>query len=461
MKKIFWFIFTVASLGCSTLSANSSKEMQLKPFQEITLSNGLKVLILEDKTLPYFSMTMLIKAGSYLDPQNQKGLAGFTGEMLSQGSSKRDTMQIAGSFEDLGSTLKVDVRNDLTLITASSLASGRDTLIKDFSEVVIDPIFPEKEITRMRQESLANFEQLPDDSDGFAGWAFNTSLYGANHPYGVSSLGTPKGIASIKRQDLQKFYGQYFRPNNAMLAVMGQMPANIQAQLEAAFGHWKNQVVTDVQIAKFPEFKGIDIELVTKPGLNQSQILFGQKGIQRSNPDFLPLRLASLVLGGGFTSRLVKEIRVKRGLTYSIFSMFDPRLGEGPFIISTFSRNDKVGETISETLKVLKQFQETGITEQELKDAKAYMKGQFPNALETPENLAQNLLVLRLYGIDDTYLTNYNANMDKITLEEVNRAIKQYISPDNMKILVYSTKDVLKQLEPIGKVKTIEFNQLL
>lgn len=461
MKKIIWIIFAVVSLGCSTVGV-SNKEFQFKPFKEAQLSNGLKVLLIEDKGLPYFSALLLVKAGSNRDGVNEKGLASFTGAMLNKGSSKRNTMQIASSLEQLGSSIGIDVKSDYMMVMASSLATGREALIRDFSEIVLDPIFPETEITRLRQQTLANFKQLPDESDEFASWAFNGYLYGDNHPYGAASAGKPKDLARIQRKDLQKFYNTYYRPGNAILAVAGQLPANIMEQLEANFGKWKSQPVADVQIAKFPENKGIEIEVVNKPGLNQSQIIFGQKGIQRNNPDFLPLRVAASILGGSFTSRLMQEIRVKRGLTYGIYSYYDARLGDGPFIMSTSSRHDKVGEVVTESLNIVKDLRDKGITEQELLDAKAYMKGQFPNALETPEKLAQNLLLLRMYGIPDSYLTDYNANLDKISVQDINRVIKQYMSPENMKIFVYTTKEaVQKQLEPIGKVKNVEFNQLL
>jgi len=468
MKHLIWILIFAVTLGCSSTGSNTdgksakSQAMQIKPYQEMTLSNGLKVLIVEDKGLPYFSMILMVKAGSNRDGAKQKGLASFTGALLNKGSSKRNTLQIATSLEQLGSAIGIDVKGDYSMIMASSLASGRTSLIKDFSEIVTDPVFPESEISRMRQQILANFKQLPDEPDDFASWAFNSYLYGSNHPYGSASSGKPKDLARLSRKDLVQFYNQYYRPNNAILAVMGQMPADIKSQLESAFSHWKNQPVADVQIAKFPDSTGLEIEIVNKPGMNQSQILLGQKGIQRSNPDFLALRLASSVLGGSFTSRLMQEIRIKRGLTYGIYSYYDARLGEGPFIVSATSRNDKVGELVTETLKIMKDYRDQGITEQELKDAKAFMKGQFPNALETPEKLAQNLLLLRLYGIPDSYLTDFNANLDKMTLADVNRVIKQYMTPENMKIFVYSTKEaVQKQLEPLGKVRSVEFTQLL
>lgn len=470
MKHLIWILVIAVTLGCGTTGSNMSgksqsskgQAFQIKPYQETTLSNGLKVLIIEDKSLPYFSMILMVKAGSNRDGAKQKGLASFTGAMLNKGTSKRNTMQIASSLEQLGSAIGIDVKSDYSMIMASSLASGRSSLIKDFSEIVTDPVFPENEVTRLRQQILANFKQLPDEPDDFASWAFNSYLYGMNHPYGSASSGKPKDFARLDRKDLVQFYNQYYRPNNAILAVMGQMPANIKEQLESAFSHWKNQPVTDIQIAKFPESKGVEIEIVNKPGLNQSQILLGQRGIQRNNPDFLALRVAASVLGGSFTSRLMQEIRIKRGLTYGIVSYYDARLGEGPFIVSATSRHEKVGELVAETLKIMKDYRDQGLTEQELKDAKAFMKGQFPNALETPEKLAQNLLLLRLYGIPDSYLTDFNANLDKMTLADVNRVIKQYMTPENMKIFVYSTKEaVQKQLEPLGKVRSVEFTQLL
>jgi zinc protease len=191
--------------------------------------------------------------------------------------------------------------------------------------------------------------------------------------------------------------------------------------------------------------------------LQQAQIRFAEPGIARNNQDFLTLRLANLILGGAFASRLNQKVRDDLGLTYSISSRFEALKNTGGFEISTFTRNDKVGETIKSSLAVLKDFIEGGVTDKELDAAKALLVGQFPAAIETVDRLAFNLLILRLNGIDDSYLKDFFTNVNGISRSDVNAAIKKYFSSDKMKILVYAdgTK-VADQLKTIGAVETVK-----
>ena len=174
------------------------------------------------------------------------------------------------------------------------------------------------------------------------------------------------------------------------------------------------------------------------------------------------LRLANTILGGAFASRLNSRIRRDLGLTYNIGSHFDALQDTGPFEISTFTKNQTVGQTVSETLKILSDFKANGVTSDEVDSTKGYLKGIFPSAIETPEKLAFNLMILRFYELPDTYLTNYLRNIDRISASDVNRAIKKHIDDKNLKVLVYtSAETVLPQLEPIGKVEVKKAQDLI
>ncbi|MCB0362065.1 MAG: insulinase family protein, partial [Bdellovibrionales bacterium] len=295
----------------------------------------------------------------------------------------------------------------------------------------------------------------------FADVMFDSYLFGS-HPYARRILGRKRDVQKMRRKNIIKYYLSYYRPNNAQLAVVGQFGPDIVKELEGAFKSW---VIRDQKKASFPEvppIAAVQIHLIDKGDLPQSQIRLGHLGIKRTDPDYLKLRVANMILGGAFHSRLVDEIRDRRGLTYSINSEFDSRLDTGPFTISTFTRHEKVGETIGETLSVLRQFRDHGVTEKEVEDAQALLRGIFPRALETADRLAQTLLILRFYGVPDSYLTSYMDEIAKITTSQVNETIRNHIKPENLKILVYSPKGkVLEQLRPLGVVQVKDYTHYI
>ena len=444
--------------GCSSFSGSSFK---LPKYKEVRLSNGLTVLLIKDNKLPSFSMQMLVKAGSSDDPVTKSGLANFTGQMLDKGTIKRNALKIADDLGQLGADFDVSVGLDYTIISSSSLSYHKDFLIDNFSEVLTQPLFSNSEINRLKTQTLAGIQNSVDHPSYLANVAFSSYLYGA-HPYGKRSEGSSKDVKSIKKKNIIRFYRKYYRPNNAILAVIGKFDESIVDQLESGLKNWTAQKIEKENFPKLNMADSLQLQLVNKPGLKQSQIRIGEIGIDRHNKDFLNLRIANSILGGAFYSRLMQEVRKKRGLTYSISSRFDALKEEGPFTIATFTRNDKVGETVKATIDTLKQFKEKGVSKEEVEMAKNMIIGQFPRAIETSEKLAFNLLILRFYGIPDSYLSNFVANVEDISVADVNQAIKEHIDTNKLKVLVFSPKaTALKQLRDIGIVEVKDYKEFL
>ncbi|MES2965374.1 MAG: pitrilysin family protein, partial [Bdellovibrionota bacterium] len=449
LRLSFSVVTALSMVSCASGGANSgpspakfslgssSSSFRLPSFEEKTLPNGLRVLFIPDETLPYVSYSLLIKSGSAQDPENLTGLASMVAELLDKGTSKRSAEQIAKDIGVLGADFDVSATYDYTMVSASSISPVSETLLKNVLEIVQNPAFSDQEIERVRKQTLAGIERRIDNPDGYADLAFAEFLYGA-HPYGQPTSGTAKTVAAIKKRNIVQFYLRAFQPGNSILAVVGKYTPELKAKIEQGFGGWEKREATE---SKFPELtanEGRQYRLVDKPGLVQAQIRIGSYGIKRSDPDFVALRVANTILGGAFESRLMNRIRKDLGLTYSINSGFDARREAGPFSVETFTKNATTGQTVTETLKVLEDFRNSGVTSAELDRAKGYLTGIFPAAIETPEKLAYNLLVLRLYGIPDSYLTNYLGKVDDLSVSEVNRAIQKHLEPKNLKILVYS-----------------------
>lgn len=449
-------------LGCSstpkkTAAESFSEGVRLPEHNEIELSNGLKVLFIKDKSLPRISISALVGSGAIKDKSDKTGLAYLTASLLDEGSEKHSSAEIAEVLEGLGADLSIQPGYDFTFLSVKGLSYTRETLLDSFLEVMLTPKFEEKEILRLKKQIQGSLAKMEDDPDQFADHLFSKAIF-KSHPYALPTMGDAISINKLNRSDILSYYKATFVPKNTMVAVVGDFDDLYLQQVKTKLSTWvsdaaKNEIVRNPPDAQKP---GVFLHLKDKKGLVQSQIRMGHVFIDRSHPDFLSLRAANMALGGAFASRLNQHIRDDLGLTYSINSMFDARRYSGPFVIETFTRNDKVGETVSATLQVYKEFAGKGLSDEELQASKSVMIGQFPRAVETMESLAFQMLALRYYGIDDTYLTHFVSNVKNLTLDKVNSTIKKYFHPDQLEIVVYGDGSAIEpQLKKIGTVQRL------
>lgn len=446
MRK--WALMVLLLVGCSSMVKRDSSEFVLRTYQEESLPNGLRLIFIEDQSLPRISLDLMVKSGSVSEPV--PGLNSMVAHLLDQGTKSKRAPDIADAFAQIGAEYSPMAGQDFTLLSANGLSIYRKDLLQLFNEVIMTPVFDGKELERLRARRLAEIVKAQDHPGGYADQMLDREIFG-HHPYSYPVIGNKGGVRKIKRQDLLSFYDKNYRPGNSILAVVGAFDEPFRAEVKKLFGAWPaGATVTPVQPGQ-PDGPKKLMRLVSKSDLKQTQIRMGHVGIRRTDPDYMPLRMANLILGGSFESRLNQRVRDDLGLTYSIGSSSDGRLDRGSFEISTFSRNEKAAETIRESIAVLKDFVQKGVTEVELNAAKALMIGQFPASIETPDRLAVNLMILRRYGIPDTYLTEFNQNVRRITVAQVNEAIRKHIQPDRMKIVVYADKTlVLTSLKVMG-----------
>lgn len=466
MKRLILLTLTVfAAAGCRSSGKKAEEaaaaDFQIRPYQTQTLPNGLTVIWVPDDSLPYVSMQLMLKTGSSQDPIGKEGVAAFTASLLDKGTRRRNALQISEDLEQIGSGFDADVQPDYMVMSSSSLSFNRDNVLSQFGEILLQPSFPQKELERERKNVLAGMKKLADRPEDFTEYLMPGFLFG-RHPYGHGASGTPASIRKLKREDVSGFYARYFHPSNAILAVTGQFDAAWKKKVADTFGAWKKAKEVPEHIPDFPKWKGLELLLVDRSDLNQAQIQIGFRGVPRKIPEYMELRAALKILGESFGSRLFNEIRAKRGLTYSIYSWFDPRLKSGPMGISTFTRVEKVGETVRETLNTYRQFVNDGVTDDEVRTVKALMRGQFPRTFETPESLARQLLILDRYGIGADYLTNYYHHLDAINRDSINATIHKYFDPENLRILVYAPrKNTESVLKTMGKLEIKDYRDYL
>lgn len=442
-------------LGCSSspkkkvevppgYTAKSNGSFVLQPYKEVVYDNGLKVIFVKDRTLPRVSLTLMIRAGSMQESEKLAGLNALTSYMLEQGTQKKSAPQIADDFGQLGTSLDINPGSDVTTIYSDALSTGAQDLLTFFADVVMNPAFSDREIFRMRSQMQAALQKKIDDPSSFASQKMDEFLYGA-HPYARDIHGTLESLRRITKQDVIKHYLTFFRPNNSSLAVVGDFDEAYEQKISDVFSVWTKRTVPVVKITSAVAPDKLQVRLIVKKGLQQTQIRIAQLGIPRKHPDYLPLRVSNEILGGSFASRLNQAVRDDLGLTYSIHSFFDAKKDVGSFDVSTFTKNETAGKALEETLKVIAAYETSGAEKKELAAGKSQLIGQFPRAIETADRLAYNLLALDFYDIPVEYLTKFNETVEDIDLKRANTSFANVIKSDKLKVIVYGDTSIIPQ----------------
>lgn len=459
VKNILTLTFVILVAGCTTLGLKSSGS--LKPYKSYKLENGLNVLFVNDEKLPYISLSLMLSSGYASDPKDQTGLTAASFELLNKGTLTKNAEQLAQEIEQMGAEYDASVTADYSMVSLDGLSWQEDKILSLMSEMVLSPKFDEKEVDRYKSRALAVVQQRLDQVSYLASEIFDNFYY-KNHSYGHRDIGTMADIKKLKGSSVKKHFELLARPNNAWLVVVGKYSGDIETKIQKYFGSWKAQEVPKVQTQNVEPILGRKILLVNKSDAAQAEIRIGHKGTDRRDPSHVANTISNSVLGQGFTSRLVDRIRDQLGLTYSISSSTDFRLHGSVFEIRTFTQNAKVGQAVSEIFKVYEEFNKNGITEKELKTAQNYMIGVFPSLVETAEKTAYNLLILRIFGVSDDYLLDYQKNIAKAALVDVNLAIQKNYDAKNLKVVIVAPKDkVLPQLKDLGDVEVLDAKDFL
>lgn len=458
MKLIVGVLVVFSLIGCST----ASKKESYNPVQNYTtyqLPNGLNVMYVPESKLPYLSLSLAIFSGSANDPKESKGLTYATMEMLTKGTQNRSANQLSEDVEILGADLDTSVDKEYSSLTLEGLSWHEDKLIELFSEMILKPRFSFEELDRYKKRTLAQIQQILDQPSYLAGEILERNLYSGTS-YADRDVGTLKGVQNLSLKNVTQHYEKILNPENMWLIVVGKTSDGFKSKIGSIFSKIKKQKSKALEAIKLQPIQGRKILIVDKPDAAQAEIRLGHYGIQRDLPEYMSVSLANAVLGQGFTSRLVDRVRDQLGLTYSISSSFEVRKQRGYFSIKTFTQNERVGQTVSEILKLYSEFQSKGITSKELRQTQDGMIGKFPLLLETPEKLAYNLMILRYFGISDEYLLKYRENVSSLKLDEVNQAIQKYFDPQNAVIVILGRRELIEpQVRDLGTIEIQSFKK--
>jgi predicted Zn-dependent peptidase len=432
--------------GASPRVSAQGGTLTLPPYKKVKLKNGMTLLLMEQHEVPMISFNFVVKAGSVADPQGREGVASMTAGLLRKGTKTRTADQISNELDFVGGILDADATYDYSVGAAEfvkkDVAKGLDLL----TDVMLNPTFPQAEVTKLQTQSIDAIKAAKDDAGEVITNYFNAYLYGT-HPYSRPTEGDEKSLAAVTRDDIAKFYQSYYTPSNTILAVVGDFnTAEMERTLTEKFGAWAARQSPAISLPEFAPAQGKRLLLIDKPDSTQTYFHIGNLGIARTSTDRVHINVINTLFGGRFTSMLNSELRIKSGLTYGARSVFDQRKGRGPFIISTYTRNATTEQAIDMALDVLKRLHAKGITEEELKSAKNYLKGQFPPRVETSDQLAALIAQLEFFGLDERDINTYYARIDAMTMTDAQRTIKQYFPADNLVFVLIGKSEEIQSL---------------
>ncbi len=436
-RSVLLALVTAALLAAPAAAQDST--LKLPPYKKTKLKNGMTLLLMEQHEVPLISFNVAVRAGSVADPAGKEGISSVTAGLLRKGTKTRTADQLSAELDFIGGRMDAGASADSNTAFAEfmkkDIAKGLDLL----SDVLVNPTFPEAEVTKLLKQRIDGIKSAKDQAQAVIG----------NHPYARPTGGNETSLAAITRDDVLKYYQTNFVPGATILAVVGDFnTAEMERMLAEKFGGWPAKPVPAIAVPDPAPFQGKKLLLVDKPDSTQTFYRVGNIGIARTNPDRVPIDVVNTLFGGRFTSMINTELRIKSGLTYGAGSRFDERRSRGPFFINTFTPNATTEKAMDMTLDVLKRLHEKGISEEELKSAKSYIKGQFPPEIETSDQLAATIAELELFGLDEREINTLYAKIDAMTLADAQRIIQQYFPLDN---LVFVLIGKASEIEPVAK----------
>lgn len=408
--------------------------------ERVTLTNGLAVWVVERHELPVVNATLQIRSGSSIDADHP-GIAAMTAGLLDEGTSKRSALDFAVALDFLGASLSASAGVEQTSISLQTLSRHLDASLGLLGEMVTQPAFKDEELQRERKSRLQSLKQQKDVATAIADRVFNRVVYGADHPYGRPSAGTLASVESITREDIVSFYDRYYRPNNAVLIVVGDVSAQqLLPQLERALSGWAAKPVPpEAAVAPGrPAARPMAVYLVDKPNAAQSEIRIGLAGAARTvDPDFYALQVCMTALGGQFTSRVNLNLRERHGYTYGARSSISYRRGPGPLVASAGVFTAKTDSALIEFLNELRDIRgPRPLTAQETDAARNAILRGYPRRFETTEATIGVLSDLALYGLPDSEISNFLAQVGRVKPEDVTRVAGRYVAPESLAIVV-------------------------
>ncbi|WP_282167535.1 M16 family metallopeptidase [Shewanella japonica] len=456
---------SLAVTGCASTAGTSKTvdtgSFSMPQYESMTLDNGLKVNFMVQSEVPIININAVVRAGAVNDTTS--GVSYMTAKSLLLGAGGKSKAEIEQTIDFLGASLKTASGRESSQIDADFMSKDLDTVLAIMQDVLISPDFDSAEFEKLRQREIVGLSQAKESPRAVIGRYYTKMVFG-QHPYANPTTGNSVSLAEINIAQLRAFHKSYYQPSNMAINVVGDFdPAQMKAKLTQAFGRWQGteKAVQPDLSQGLPSLKASRVLLVDKPDAIETTFVFGGLGIRRDNPDYVGLTVVNTILGGRFTSWLNDELRVNAGLTYGARSGFNPFSDSGVFQVSTFTKTSTTKEAMDLALKTYARLWEQGIDQQTLDSAKAYVKGQYPPKFETGGQLAELMADMYIYKFDDSFINEFQAKVDGLTLEDTQRLISTYFPQDNLQfVLIGNAAKVADIAKEYGEVTQINMTDV-
>lgn len=453
-------LFTVFTASLSAQETTTAEQVEAPPAPsapreaklpepvEKRLANGLRVIVVPKHDTPLVAARLMIRTGAAADPRDRTGVAALTAQVLTKGTRTRSAEEIARGIEALGATLEADAGWDMSGVDVSVMSSNMPKAMEYVADVVRNATFPQAELTRERSQAIDALQVSLRQPRTLANVVASRLIFG-EAPYGRSREGTPETLAKIRRADLVSFHDIHYRPRNAVLVLAGDIKADAAFQLaQSAFGDWKAGTIEVAPARAAMNEGGRRVVVIDMPEAGQAAVVAGRYGIRRSDPAYVRALVANSILGGGYSSRLNQEIRIRRGLSYGAGSSFDPRADVGPFTARTETKHESVPEVVGLITGEMTRLSGTAVPETELIPRKASLVGTFAQSLETTTGIVNRVSSLALYDLSLDEINRYVSSVQAVTAEDVQKFAAANLAGEPHIVIV---GDASRFIEPLRK----------
>ncbi|MGK2862056.1 MAG: M16 family metallopeptidase [Chitinophagaceae bacterium] len=440
-----------------------AQEYKLPPFQKFKLKNGLTIYLMEQHEVPMINVSVILPAGAIYDGE-KAGLSSLTAVSLKHGTKNYPKAKLDEELDFIGAAVNSFAAKEYAGLSAKFAAKDKEKVLSIINELLTLPAFDTAEFSKEKKMTLVRLEQAKESPRSVIGSYFDKFLYGG-HVYGNIINGTITTVSELSSEDIKTFYKENYIPNGSAISIVGNFNSKeMKALATRLFSGWKQgkQDKADIASNPVPSPKENRVLLINKDDAKETTFLIGAPGISRNNPDYIAIDVINTLFGGRFTSMLNDELRVNTGLTYGANSRFSPLKNGGTFMISTFTAVKTTEPAIDKALEVLNKLHTNGIDEQSLSSAKNYVKGQFPPRYETSGQLANLLTQMFWYGFDESYINNFQKNVDGLTIDKANQIITKYFPRNKLQfIMVGKSSDIKKIIEKYGPVTEVQIKEEL
>lgn len=424
------------------------------------LGNGMEVRVVRRLSFPIVTAMIVFRSGETASPDGRGGLAVLTGNALEGGTASLSSRQLARELEDIGAVFGVAAGWDSTTVALSCMAERLEEALPLLGGMVRRPAFPAPDFERYKAQRIAASAHRRMDPASLATDAHARLVFAEGDSYARPLGGTEASLARIGPADARAFASARYGPGEAALVVVGDIePAEAASLAEGEFGDWRRAIGAGPRPKTSPRSRERSVHLLHRPGSVQSEIRVGHVGVARSVEDYFPLMVLNLVLGGSFSSRLNLNLRERNGFTYGVRSSFAPRLGAGPFVVSTSVENAVTAAALAEIVREIEGIVAEGPTHDEVEASTSYMAGVFPLRTETTGQIASRIAEMMVFGLPDDYYRSYRDRVRQVTRDQAAASARRHIRPDQLCTVIVGDADaVAPEVEAldIGPVQLCE-----